>query len=111
MIGRLWRCQVNSTKMKEYEMFETNETLPMLLRQPGFVAVLFGRTQKDCTAITLWNDMRDIEALAKSETFIATAKKLESSGMLRGDQNVEIVQIVGGYLPAANTERPLDAYR
>jgi heme-degrading monooxygenase HmoA len=106
MIGRTWRCQVDPARMKEYEMFETQESLPTFLRQSGLVAVLFGRTQKECTAFSIWDDMQSIEALAKSETFIATVKKLESSGMLIGNQTVETMEITGGYLPAAMTERP-----
>ena len=87
-------------------MFETHEVLPMFLRQAGFVAVLFGRTQDDCVVFSIWSDRQAVEGLAKSETFLATTKKLESSGMLKGDQTAEIIEIIGGYLPAAVTATP-----
>ena len=110
MIARIWRRRVESTGMKDYELFETHDMLPTFLKQPGIVAVVFGRANGYCTSISVWNDMPAVEALATSETFKAMNRKLEETTMSIGEESTEIMEIVGGYLPAAYTGIPREHF-
>jgi heme-degrading monooxygenase HmoA len=100
VIARLWRATIREDRISDYEQFAQDESLPMFQEQVGFLGVLFTRRHDRCAVLTLWSDDRAVRALSDSATYVATVARLEASGILRGDTDVEAWQVHGGFLPA-----------
>ena len=99
MILRLWRAKLNRERLEEYRRFERERCLPMLHRQPGFLAVLFSRQAEDRAAsLTIWEDMGAVEALTSSPSYRRTARELAESGLLTGEHSEEVFEVEGGDL-------------
>lgn len=98
MIVRIWRVQVDSSRIAEYESFERERSLPMFRRQQGFLGVLFLRTAEECAALTLWGSLRAVQALSASESYRQTVSELEATGLLKGRQSVEVFEVKRGFL-------------
>ena len=101
MIVRIWRTGIDPARASEYQRFAEERSLPMFRAQPGFRGVLFTTAADGGRAvISFWDDERAIELLDRSESYRDTASALGSSGILRGDQMVEVLDVTGGDLPA-----------
>lgn len=99
MILRIWRARLDPARLEEYRLFERKRCLPMLHRQPGFLAVLFSRQAGDRAAsLTIWEDTGAVEALTSSPSYRRTARELAESGLLRGEHSEEVYEIEGGDL-------------
>lgn len=99
MILRIWHAALNPIHLEEYRRFEAERSLPMLHRQPGFLGVFFLRATEDRAAsITIWEDRGAVEALESSPSYRRTARELAESGLLTGEQLVEILEVEGGDL-------------
>jgi heme-degrading monooxygenase HmoA len=99
MIGRIWRTGVDRSRVAEYARFEEERSLPMFCEQPGFIGVLLFREGEDrAAALTLWEDMAAVEALATSSSYLRTVGELEDTGLLIGGQSVEVFRVKGGRL-------------
>ena len=68
MIIRIWRTEIASARMAEYEQFVQERSLPMFRQQQGFPGVLFLGRQTDRAVLTIWRDLPSVEALAHSST-------------------------------------------
>ena len=100
MIVRIWRTGIDPARASEYERFAEERSLPMFRAQPGFRGVLFTTAADGGRAvISFWEDDRAVELLDRSETYRETASALGSSGILRGEQSVEVLIAHGGALP------------
>ena len=100
MIVRIWRTGIDPARAAEYERFAEERSLPMFRAQPGFRGVLFTTAADGGRAvISFWEDDRAVELLDRSETYRETASALGSSGILRGEQSVEVLIAHGGALP------------
>jgi hypothetical protein len=53
MIARLWRTQVDLTRLVEYEQFAETRSLPMFRQQRGFLGVFFLREHHNCLVLSL----------------------------------------------------------
>ena len=101
MIVRIWRTGIDPARAADYDRFAEARSLPMFRAQPGFRGVLFTTAADGGRAvISFWEDDRAVELLDRSETYRETASALGSSGILRGDQMVEVLDVTGGDLPA-----------
>ena len=99
MILRIWSAALDPARLEEYRRFEAERSLPMLHRQPGFLGVFFLRAAEDRAAsITIWEDRGAVEALESSPSYRRTARELAESGLLTGEQLVEILEVEGGDL-------------
>ena len=99
MILRMWRAKLDPAHLEEYRRFERDRCLPMLHKQPGFLGVLFLRSMEDHAAsITIWEDRGTVEALESSPSYSRTIRELAESGLLAGEQSVEILEVVSGVL-------------
>jgi heme-degrading monooxygenase HmoA len=102
MIVRIWRSELDSSRSSDYERFEANESLHVFVRQPGFIAVLFARAgANNVVTMSFWDDQESANLLLSSPIYQELMKKLEVSGMLIGAQSYEVLEVNGGYLPAA----------
>ena len=99
MILRMWRAKIVPERIGEYRSFEQERCLPMLRKQPGFLGVLFLQGSGcDAVSITIWEDRGTVEALESSPSYRKTTHELAKSGLLRGEQSVELLEVEGGYL-------------
>jgi heme-degrading monooxygenase HmoA len=100
VILRFWRAEVDPACIEEYRRFERERCLSMLRKQPGFLGVLFLRAAEahDAASITIWEDRGAVEALQSSPSYRQTTRELAESGLLAGEQSVEIFQVESGDL-------------
>jgi heme-degrading monooxygenase HmoA len=98
MIVRIWRTQVDSSRMPEYESFEREHSLPMFRKQAGFLGVLFLRSAEECAALTMWSGPPAVKALSTSESYRHTVRRLEATGLLKGEPSVEVFDVQGGWI-------------
>ncbi len=109
MILRIWRAKIALARREEYLRFEGERCLPMLLRQLGFLGVLFVRQGEDRAAsLTIWEDTGAVEALQSSPSYRETTHELAESALLAGDQAVEVFEVKGGDLRPEALVRALD---
>lgn len=102
MIVRIWRTEVDSSRMAEYEQFAREQSLPMFRRQPGFLGVFFLGRRKDRAVLTIWRDLASVEALAHSATYQETVAQLSATRLLLGQTSVEVFEAQGGFLDLQN---------
>ncbi len=99
MILRIWRAQLDPTRLEEYRRFEAERSLPMLHKQPGFLGVFFLReAEYRAASLTIWEDRGAVEALQSSPSYRQTTRELAESGLLAGEQSVEVLEVEGGDL-------------
>jgi heme-degrading monooxygenase HmoA len=96
MIVRIWRTEIESSRAGEYEAFAREQSLPMFREQPGFLGVLFLGTGARQAVVTLWKDEGSLERLNGSPTYEATVSRLVKTGVLRGQQSLEVLEERGG---------------
>ncbi len=99
MILRIWRTRLDPEHLDEYRSFERERCLSMLRKQPGFLGVLYLRDAEDRTAsLTMWEDSGAMAALESSPSYRRTTRELAESGLLVGEQSVEIFEVESGDL-------------
>ena len=109
---RLWRAKIAPARMEEYRRFEREHYLPMLRKQPGLLGALFLRQAEDyASSLTIWEDTGAMEALQSSPSYRETDHNLAESGLLAGDQSVEVLGVEGGDLRPEALVRTLDWMR
>jgi heme-degrading monooxygenase HmoA len=96
MVLRIWRTRVKHGRLNAYEEFERTYSLPMFERQEGCLGVFFLRSGDGCAALSLWRSEKDIVALDSSPVYQQTVAKLTASGLLHGEQSVEVFDCTGG---------------
>ena len=102
MIVRIWRTRVDPARTGEYERFADERSLPMFRQQTGFRGVLFASGEKTERAVlSFWEDAAALEALGRSPTYRETVDALVASGILTGEQTVEVLDVHGGVPPGA----------
>ena len=105
MIVRIWRTRVDPEREEEYERFTQEHSLPMFHQQRGLLGVLLLHGPEEWAALTMWESMAAVEALESSPTYAKTVHRLEGSGLLTGEQSVEVFEVHGGFLRG---DPPLD---
>jgi heme-degrading monooxygenase HmoA len=101
VVVRIWRTAIDASRDDEYREFEERRSLPMFREQPGFLGVLFLRSNEGAAALTLWESKEDLGRLAHSRTYLATVERLERTGLMRGDQTVEVLEVAGAHVDSA----------
>ncbi len=109
MILRVWRAKIAAARMEEYRRFEWERYMPMLCKQPGLLGVLFLRQVQDhASSLTIWDDAGAVEALQSSPSYQMITLELAESGLLAGDQSVEVLEVEDGELRPEALVRALD---
>jgi heme-degrading monooxygenase HmoA len=99
VLVRIWRTGVEDARLAEYGEFERERSLPMFWEQRGLLGVLFLREADDrAAALTFWEDEEAIQALATSPSYNRTVEALLATGLLRGEQTVEVFEVKDGEL-------------
>jgi heme-degrading monooxygenase HmoA len=100
VIVRIWRTGIDPARAAEYDRFAGERSLAMFRAQRGFRGVLFTTAADDRRAvISFWEDETAVERLDQSETYRDAAGALGSTGILRGEQTVEVLRVSGGDMP------------
>jgi heme-degrading monooxygenase HmoA len=98
--------------MDEHRHFERERCMPMLREQPGFLGVLFLKyAEHHASSLTIWEDAGAVEALRSSPSYREIVRGLAASGLLAGDQSVEVLEVEGGDLRPEALVRALDGTR
>jgi heme-degrading monooxygenase HmoA len=96
MIVRISRMKIDQSKTAEYERHQSQD-LPMLLKQEGFISVLLVRGKDDYATISLWDDMKAVEAFLASPAYAESQKRLDETGTLTSKESVEVLEVKGGF--------------
>jgi heme-degrading monooxygenase HmoA len=100
MIVRIWTTEIDESREDEYRRFEQDHSVPMFRQQQGFVGVVFLRRAGGAAAVTLWRSREDADRLPESTSYRETVQRLESTGLLRGAQAVELLELSSAYMEA-----------
>ena len=101
MVARIWRTGVKPERFEEYERFAQERSLPMFLEQRGFIGALFIREEADRAAVlTLWENEKAVVELEASPLYRKTVEVILGSGLLAGEQSVEVFEVHGGQVLA-----------
>jgi heme-degrading monooxygenase HmoA len=112
VILRVWRARINPARIEKYRRFEAERCLPMLRRQPGFLAVLFVRQSEGRAAsLTIWEDRGAVEAVESSPSYRRVVRELAGSDLLDGGQSLEFLEVEGGDLRPEALVEALDRTR
>jgi heme-degrading monooxygenase HmoA len=102
VIVRIWRTGIDPARAEDYERFANERSLPMFRAQAGFRGVLFasgGETER--VVLSFWADAGSVAALDDSPSYAETAGALLETGILAGQQTVEVLDVHGGDPPGA----------
>ena len=108
MLVRIWRTGVDAARLAEYERFEREHSLPMFRAQRGLVGVLFLREAEDrAAALTIWEDEGALRELEASASYERTVERSLSTGLLKGEQTVEVFRVEGGQVSTGGLSEAL----
>lgn len=65
----------------------------MFQQQEGCLGVSFLVSGDEHLVVTLWRSPEDVDRLARSSSYTTTAAALSATGVLRGDQLVEVFEV------------------
>ncbi|HUQ18405.1 MAG TPA: antibiotic biosynthesis monooxygenase [Gemmatimonadaceae bacterium] len=100
MIARIWTTRVIAGRESEYQQFANTRSTEMFKQQPGCLGVLMLRgADGTFSALSLWHSSTDADALANSESYLATVAALNQLSVLTGESTVVRFQVHGGSLP------------
>lgn len=98
MVIRIWRTRVQSDRQLDYFRFTQDESLPMFQRQPGFLGVLFARSESDFAVVSLWKGQEAVRELQTSPTYRLTVARIMATGFLVGEPSLEVFEVQAGAL-------------
>ncbi len=103
MIVRIWRTQVDPTRLEEYRLFAEEHSLPMFRAQRGFLGVLLAGAGSERAVLSLWADDESAAALDSSPRYRETVARISAAGFLVGPSSVEVFEVHGGDLSPARS--------
>lgn len=92
---------MNPARVDEFRSFALERSLPMFRAQDGFLGVLFTEGSARFATMSFWGDGTAVNALESSPSYRATVDAIMTSGLLTGQQNVEIFDVNDGYIDSA----------
>jgi heme-degrading monooxygenase HmoA len=100
VIVRIWRTGIDAARAEDYERFARERSLPMFRSQTGFRGVMFasgGGSQR--VVLSFWENPGAVAALDESPSYRETVAALLATGILTGEQSVEVLDVHGGDPP------------
>ena len=96
---RIWTTRYDPARRAELEAFAHTVSLPMFHRQQGLRGVLFAATGDHFATVTFWESHEAIRTLEQESVEYADAvRRITLTGLLVGEQRVEVFELVGGTL-------------
>ncbi|GEM_PF-959530 len=105
MIIRIWRAEVDPSRVAQYEEFAREHSLPMFRKQRGLLGVVFSRASNRALVLTIWENQEAIADLEASPTYRDTVTRIHRAGFVREDTTVELFDVHGGTLTSALLDR------
>lgn len=91
MIVRIWSSGIVKGRENEYLTFAGGISMPMFKEHP-IKGVYILTTERKTKVVTLWNNLDDITKMENSEKYKETVNKILASGLIEGDQSVELFE-------------------
>ena len=108
MIARVWTTAIDELREADFLGYARTRSRAMFLEQPGCVGVFFLRESSGVyRVLSLWEDGRCMDALARSTSYQQTVQGLIATGTLRGNAEVELYEVMGGMIDGSNLNRVL----
>jgi heme-degrading monooxygenase HmoA len=104
LLMRIWTTRYDPARRAELEAFAHTVSLPMFRRQQGLRGVLFAASGDHFVTVTFWESHEAIRKLEQESADYADAvRRLMLTGLLVGEQRVEVFEVVGGDSPLTIT--------
>jgi hypothetical protein len=104
LLMRIWTTRYDPARRAELEEFARAVSLPMFRRQRGLRGVLFAVNGDRWATVTFWESHEAVRRLEhESADYAEAVRRITVAGILVGDQRVEVLEVVGGDLPATAT--------
>lgn len=101
---RIWTTRYDRARRAELEAFAHTVSLPMFHRQQGLRGVLFAANSDHFATVTFWASHEAIRKLEQESADYAEAvRRITLTGLLVGEQRVEVLEVVGGDVPLTAT--------
>ncbi|NWF70609.1 MAG: hypothetical protein HXY40_16105 [Chloroflexi bacterium] len=108
MLARLWRTHYDRKRLAELEHFAQTQSLPTFRRQPGCMGVLFAYADDVWITLSLWRDQAAIDQLQHAPAYTQTVQHLLATGILQGQQTIEVFTFSGGFVDAQQVSSLLE---
>jgi heme-degrading monooxygenase HmoA len=104
LLMRIWTTRYDPARRAELEAFAHTVSLPMFHRQQGLRGVLFAATGDHFATVSFWESHEAIRTLEQESAEYADAvRRITLTGLLVGEQRVEVFELVGGDSPLTIT--------
>jgi heme-degrading monooxygenase HmoA len=104
LLMRIWTTRFDPARRAELEAFARTVSLPMFHRQQGLRGVLFAANGDHFATVTFWESHEAIRKLEQESVDYADAvRRITLTGLLVGEQRVEVLEVVGGDSPLTIT--------
>jgi len=82
-VARLWRATLMPGRGNDYDLFASEESLPMFRSHGGYRGVTMMRNEEECCVVTYWSDMEAVQQLEMSSRYAATVVAIKAASVLR----------------------------
>jgi heme-degrading monooxygenase HmoA len=90
---RLWRTEFDPERIEELNEFAKTRSVPMFDSFPGCAGHLFSHHDDTFMTISMWIGHHAIRQAEASDLYRETVDALEATGILRGEQHVEVFEV------------------
>ena len=95
MLLRLWRAEFDHERLDELNEFARTRSGPMFDSLPGCMGHIFSHSAGTYLTISMWIGDRAIKQAEASDIYRETVAAITASGILRGDQVIEVFDVDG----------------
>ncbi len=99
MLVRIWRVRIAAERRAELERFATEISAPMFQGFHGCLGHLFAVAGDAWVTETYWESQESLNTALASDRYADVVSQLEATGILLGESDVDVYQVVGGRLP------------
>lgn len=93
MLLRLWRTDFDPGRLDELIEFAKTRSTPMFDALPGCMGHMFTHSGASYLTVSMWVGHHAIAQAEASAVYRRTVEALEATGILRGNQRVEVFDI------------------
>ena len=99
MLVRIWRVRIAEERRAELERFAAEISAPMFQEFSGCLGHLFAVARDAWVTETYWESEKSLNTALASGAYAGVVSQLEATGILLGESEVEVYEVVGGRLP------------
>ncbi len=103
MLLRTWRTGFDPERLDEFEEFARTRSTPMFESFAGWIGHFHSHTEGEYLTVSLWIGRHAIATAEASEIYRATVAALEATGILSGEQTVEVWELTSlNFMPGGD---------